>query len=219
MDTTSTVVNGQYLLHVAVCHVASVVLCQPGDGLGMHRAQPANQPLPAVFALIHCQKASQSVQNTRQERIRISIPRIHKDTQHFPVKGSAVTLVNVVSRADAVDLPWGTNAIQRKADTGIFRYGGKVAGVFFVGYQFGTEPFASGQFTGNARLHSKQQSFMLFGKAVENLAANREVTPTVARFPCFDGVLSIKDEVAAIPVADLRFVGDVLRKVRCDIRK
>lgn len=45
---------------------------------------------------------------------------------------------------------------------------------------------------------------MLFRKAVEDLAANREVTPTVARFPCLNGVLTIKDEVAAIPVADLR---------------
>ena len=30
----------------------SVVLCQPDDGLGMHCAQPENQPFPAVFALI-----------------------------------------------------------------------------------------------------------------------------------------------------------------------
>ena len=30
----------------------NVVLCQPGDGLGMHCAQPENQPFPAVFALI-----------------------------------------------------------------------------------------------------------------------------------------------------------------------
>ena len=57
---------------------------------------------------------------------------------------------------------------------------------------------------------------MLFGKAIEDLAANREVTPTVARFPCLDGVLSVKDEVAAIPVADFRLVGDVLRKVGCN---
>ena len=57
---------------------------------------------------------------------------------------------------------------------------------------------------------------MLFRKAVEYLAANREVTPAVARFPCLDGVLSVKDEVAAIPVADLRLIGDVLRKVCCD---
>jgi hypothetical protein len=50
---------------------------------------------------------------------------------------------------------------------------------------------------------------MLFGKAVEDLAANREVTPIVARFPCLNGVLTIKDEVAAIPVADLRLIGDI----------
>ena len=83
-------------------------------------------------------------------------------------------------------------------------------------HQFGTKLFTSGQFAGNACLHSKQQSFMLFRKAVEDLAANREVTPTVARFPCLNGVLAIKDEVAAIPVADLRLIGDVLRKVCCD---
>ena len=49
-------------------------------------------------------------------------------------------------------------------------------------------------------------SYQLFGKAVEDLAANREVTPTVARFPCLNGVLTIKDEVAAIPVADFRLM-------------
>ena len=90
------------------------------------------------------------------------------------------------------------------------------AGVFFVCHQFGTKLFTRGQFAGNACLHSKQQSFMLFRKAVEYLAANREVTPTVARFPCLNGVLTIKDEVAAIPIADLRLIGDVLRKVCCN---
>ena len=52
MGTASTVVDGQDLFHVAVCHIASVVLYQPGDGLGMHCAQPENQPFPAIFALI-----------------------------------------------------------------------------------------------------------------------------------------------------------------------
>ena len=65
---------------------------------------------------------------------------------------------SVVSRADAVDFPRGTNPIQRKAYTGIFRYGGKVAGVFFVCHQFGTKLFTRGQFAGNACLHSKQQT-------------------------------------------------------------
>ena len=90
--------------------------------------------------------------------------------------------VDVVSRADAVDFPRGTNPIQRKAYTGIFRYGGKVAGVFFVCHQFGTKLFTRGQFAGNACLHSKQQSFMLFGKAVEDLAANRESRPPLHVF-------------------------------------
>ena len=208
MGTASTVVDGQDLLHVAVCHIASVVLCQPGDGLGMHRAQPENQPFPTVFALIQSQKTSHAVQDARQERIRIAAPRIHKDAQHFPVKGSTVALVDVVGRADAVDFPRGTNPIQCKADTCVLRYRNEIAGVFFVCHQFGTEPLTSGQFAGNACLHSEQQSFMLFGKAIEDLAANREVTPTVARFPCLDGVLPVKDEVAAIAVADFRFIGD-----------
>ena len=36
-------------------------------------------------------------------------------------------------------------------------------------------PFSSGQFAGNACLHSKQQSFMLFRKAVEWLLKNPAV--------------------------------------------
>ena len=63
MGTASTVVDGQDLFHVAVCHIASVVLCQPGDGLGMHCAQPENQPVPAVFALIQSQKTSHAMQD------------------------------------------------------------------------------------------------------------------------------------------------------------
>ena len=120
-----------------------------------------NQPFPAVFALIQSQKTSHAMQDARQEGIRIAAPRIYENTQHFPVKGSAVTLVDVVGRTDAVDFPRGTNPIQRKAYTGIFRYGGKVAGVFFVCHQFGTKLFTRGQFAGNACLHSKQQSFIL----------------------------------------------------------
>ena len=53
-------------------------------------------------------------------------------------------------------------------------------GVFFMSYQFGAEPLASGQFAGNACLNSAQQGFMLFGKTIKDLAANREVTPTAA---------------------------------------
>ena len=86
MGTTSTVVNGQDLFHVAVRHVASAVLCQPGDGLGMHCAQPENQPLPAVLALIQSQKTSHAMQDARQKGIRIAAPRIYENTQHFTVK-------------------------------------------------------------------------------------------------------------------------------------
>ena len=97
MGTASTVVDGQDLLHVAVCHIASVVLCQPGDGLGMHCAQPENQPFPAVFSLIQSQKTSHAMQDARQKGIRIAAPRIYENTQHFMVKGCAVALVDVVS--------------------------------------------------------------------------------------------------------------------------
>ena len=86
MGTTSTVVNGQDLFHVAIRHVASAVLCQPGDGLGMHRAQPENQSLPAVFALIQSQKTSHAMQDARQERIRIATPSVYENAQHFTVK-------------------------------------------------------------------------------------------------------------------------------------
>ena len=67
MGTASTVVDGQDLFHVAVCHIASVVLCQPGDGLGMNCAQPENQPFPAVFALIQSQKTSHAMQDAHRK--------------------------------------------------------------------------------------------------------------------------------------------------------
>ena len=86
VGTASTVVDGQNLFHVAVRRVASVVLCPPGDGLGMHRAQPANQPLPAVFALIQSQKTSHAKQDALQEGIRIADPRIYYHTQPYTVK-------------------------------------------------------------------------------------------------------------------------------------
>ena len=86
MGTASTVVDGQDLFHVAVCHIASVVLCQPGDGLGMHCVQPENQPVPALFALIQSQKTSHDMQDARQERIRIATPSVYENAQHFTVK-------------------------------------------------------------------------------------------------------------------------------------
>ena len=86
MGTASTVVDGQDLFHVAVCHIASVVLCQPGDSLGMHCAQPENQPFPAVFALLQSQKTSHAMQDARQERIRIATPSVYENAQHFTVK-------------------------------------------------------------------------------------------------------------------------------------
>ena len=154
---------------------------QPGDGLGMHCAQPENQPFP-VYSPDTEPENEPCHAGCPTERNRRTRPRIYENTQHFMVKGCAVALVDVVGRADAVDFPWSANPIQCKPNACVFRYRDEVTGVFFMSYQFGAEPLPSGQFAGNACLHSKQQSFMLFRKAVEYLAANRESHPPLHVF-------------------------------------
>lgn len=64
-----------------------------------------------------------------------------------------------------------------------------------------------------AGLNRKQRCFVFFGKAVEDFAANRHILATVTGSTGFHRVLPIKDVEAPIPVADLRLVCNVLRKV------
>ena len=53
---------------------------------------------------------------------------------------------------------------------------------------------------------------------MKDLAENREVTTSVAGNTRFDGILTVKNMIAAITVADLRLVGNVLRKGSRNLR-
>lgn len=113
--TAGTIVDLQNLLHVAVGGVARVLPCIFGDGFGVHRGEPCNQTLPAVLIPVHCHKAGNAVEDTGQERIGIAPPCLHDNLQGFLINVRAIVLVNIIGRADAVDLPLGSDAIQCKS--------------------------------------------------------------------------------------------------------
>lgn len=118
--TAGAIVDLQNLLHVAVGGVARVLPCIFGDGFRMHRRKPCNQTLPAVLIPVHCHKAGNAMEDARQERIGIAPPCLHDDLQGFLIDVRTVVLVNIIGRADAVDLPLGSDAIQCKSSTSCF---------------------------------------------------------------------------------------------------
>ena len=61
-------------------------------------------------------------------------------------------------------------------------------------------------------LHSKQQSFILFCHTIVHFAENRQIGIAVHLLPRRYSVLTIKDEVTPVTVADFRFVGNALIK-------
>ena len=197
---------------MAVGGVARVLSRIFGDGFGVHRGEPCDQTLPAVLIPVHCHKASNAVEDTGQEGIGIAPPCLHDDLQGFLIDVRTVVLINIIGRADAVDLPLGSDAIQCKSSTSCFGGCNKCTGILIFCHDVSTKPLTCGQIGGNARLNSKQKGFILFGKAVKDFAEDREVMTSVAGDTSFDGVLTIKNMVATITVADSRFVGNVLRK-------
>lgn len=112
--TAGAIVDLQNLLHVAVCDIAGVLLRIFGDGLGVDRTQPHNQPLPAVLIAVHCHKAGNAVEDAGEERIGITPPCLHDDSQGFLIDVNTIVLVNIIGRADAVDFPLGTDAMRCK---------------------------------------------------------------------------------------------------------
>ena len=152
------------------------------------------------------------MEDTGEERIGIAPPCLHDNLQGFLIDVRAIVLVNIIGRADAVDLPLGSDAIQCKSSTSCFGGCNKCTGILIFCHDVSTKPLTCGQIGGNARLNSKQKGFILFGKAMKDLAENREVMTSVAGDTRFDGVLAVKDMIATITVADSRFVGNVLRK-------
>ena len=102
--TAGAIVDLQNLLHVAVGGVARVLPCIFGNGFRMHRRKPCNQTLPAVLIPVHCHKAGNAVEDARQEGIGIAPPCLHDDLQGFLIDVRPIVLVNIIGRADAVDL-------------------------------------------------------------------------------------------------------------------
>ena len=127
--TAGAIVDLQNLLHVAVGGVARVLSRIFGDGFGVHRGEPCDQTLPAVLIPVHCHKASNAVEDTGQEGIGIAPPCLHDDLQGFLIDVRTVVLINIIGRADAVDLPLGSDAIQCKSSTSCFGGGNKCTGM------------------------------------------------------------------------------------------
>lgn len=83
---------------MTVCDIARIFLSHLGDGFGMDRAEPHNQPFAAVFIAVHCNKAGNAVDDAGQKGIGIAPPRFHDDSQGFLINLCAVVFVDVVGR-------------------------------------------------------------------------------------------------------------------------
>ena len=142
--TAGAIVDFQNLLHVAVGGVARVLPCIFGDGFGVHRGEPCDQTLPAILIPIHCHKAGDTVEDTGEERIGIAPPCLHDNLQGFLIDVRAIVLVNIIGRADAVDLPLGSDAIQCKSSTSCFGGCNKCTGILIFCHDVSTKPLTCG---------------------------------------------------------------------------
>ena len=80
----------------------------------------------------------------------------------------------------------------------------------------GTDTNAGCQTGRFAGLPGKEQSFLFFAHSHIYFAENRQVVTTIQSFAGINGMLSVKDIVFPVTVADLGFVGDTLVKVTDD---
>ena len=197
---------------------AGILLRQLGDGLGVGPCQLLHQTLPVVFALIDGDKTSHAPDYPGKVGIHIALPRLVDDVKHLDVALTAILFVQLVCRFDAVDFSGCPDAVIGKFHTGIRRDPHKVKCIRVFGHQICTKAFARRQAGSIAGLNRKQRCFVFFGKAIEDLAADGQFHTTVAGSTGFHRVLPIKNIEAPIPVADLRLVCNVLRKVFRDLR-
>ena len=101
--TAGTVIDAENLPHMTVGRAAGVLLRQLGDGLGVCPCQLLHQALPAVLALVYGDEAGHTPDYTGKVGIHIALPRLVDDVKHLDVALTAILLVQLVCRSDAVD--------------------------------------------------------------------------------------------------------------------
>lgn len=129
--TAGTVIDAENLPHVTVCRTAGVFLSQLRDGFRVCPCQLLHQALPAVLALVYRDEAGHTPDHTGKVGVYIALPRLVDDAKHLDVALTAILLVQLVCRFDAVDFSGCPDAVI----TGIHR--GLQSGLVF----FGQVPF------------------------------------------------------------------------------
>ena len=113
-------------------------------------------------------------------------------------------------RADADDLPRSAIGVQTKLQTGAFGGFHECERFRVFPHQSGAQLCTCGQRCGNARLPGKQHGFFFLCQSLVHFADDRKILPAVHRPTGHDGMLTVKDEVVTVPVADLGRVGNQL---------
>ena len=180
----------------------------------MNSVQPLDQTIRVIFTLIQSHKANHALQDAGAEGIGVTLPALCQHGQGFFVKVCAVGFVLLESRADADDLPRGTVAVQTELQTGAFGGFHECERFRVFAHQSGAQFCTSGQRRGNARLPGKQHGFFFLCQSLIHLADDRKILPAVHRPTGHDGMLTVKDEVVTVPVADLGRVGDQFGELR-----
>lgn len=174
----------------------------------MDGVQPFHQTFRVVFALIQSNEANHTPQDAGAERIRVALPATRQHGQSFFIEICAVGLVFLESCADADDLPRCAVVVQTQLQACTLGGVQERDGFCIFADQSGAKFCASGQRGGNACLFGKQDGFFFLGQPGVHLADDGEVCAAVHGTAGHDGVLTVKDVVVAVPVADLGRIGN-----------
>lgn len=200
--------------HILVADGAAQGFLIPHQRHGVNGLQTLHQTFRVILTLIQSHKANHALQDAGAEGIGVTLPALCQHGQGFFVKVCAVGFVFLESRADADDLPRGTVAVQTELQTGAFGGFHECERFRVFAHQSGAQLCASGQRRGNARLPGKQHGFFFLCQSLVHFADNRKILPAVHRPTGHDGMLTVKDEVVTVPVADLGRVGDQFGELR-----
>ena len=144
------------------------------------------------------------------EGVWVALPGVHDGLHRLPVHPAPDLLEQAESGADAGQPLRTPGLLVVHIEAHSFCCFQERHSVLIAAVDQRPELRPGGQAGGRARLLGEQQRLIALGQAVEHLAADGQVPPTIEQFPGGDGVLAIEHIVAAVPAAHLRLVGDAL---------
>lgn len=200
-------------MHILLIVRAAHRLPAAVDRQGADALELLDQTNRVILVVVQRHETDNALQHLRTERVDVSLPRFCQNTKRICVNAFAVLPVLSKGRSDAGDLPLGVTLVETQTKAGALGSTQECDGFRVAAVDLGTQFCARRKRCRNTRLLCEQQGFFCFGQTGVHLAEDVEIAVVVPQLESGDGMLTIKDVVVTIAVADLGRIGDALIKL------